>query len=274
MSKSKNKPSSPATGGKPTPKRPWLAILGVLIFGLASITTLHLFAASAAAGSFAALYLFSNDGKVSGRMSGDVKMRNGRSRAMAFPALVRNAYTTAIRSSFAAFSTAFRGLSASEIDQWNNFSYKHSDRFANTIDVKGKMAYIGVNQNLTDIGQPSITAPLAFVGTFDVALTAPVTATSAGVVTVPSSIYNAANKYLVFATKSLSAGVRRPSKSAFRVIGVDPTITLGVMDLSAMYNAKFGAPIAGGQIFVLVVAVDKTTGEKSVGSNIVSGIVT
>src|SRR5260221_2388636 len=135
-----------------------------MVFGLASICMLQPFAGAAASGSFAARYLFANDGKMSGRTSGDVKMRNGRSRAMALPSLVRNAYTTAIRSSFASFSPGFRVLTPTQIAMWNNFSYRHSDRFANTINVKGKMAYIGINQNLTDIASAPITDPVAFVG--------------------------------------------------------------------------------------------------------------
>lgn len=273
MSKSRTKSSRPSNGTKPTLPRPWPIVLSVLLFGCASITLLHLYAGAAAAGSFAALYLFANDGKVSGRMSGDVKMRNGRSRAMAFPSLVRNAYTMAVRSTFSLFSQGFRGLTATQVAAWNAFSYKHSNRFAVSYDVKGKMAYVGLNQNLTNIGQTPISDPPSFVGTLDVVLSTPIVFASAGTVTVTSSAYTAADSYIWYATGSLSAGVSRPASSAFRIIGVDAVITAGVADLSAMYVAKFGNPIAGNKLFVYAVAVDKTTGERGVGSNIIGGVI-
>ena len=42
---------------------------------------------------------------------------------------------------------------------WIAFVYIHSDRFANEIRVKGKQAFIGVNQNIINAGDPAAIHP-------------------------------------------------------------------------------------------------------------------
>ena len=208
-----------------------------------------------------ALYMFSNDGKVSGRTGGDVKMRNGRSRAMAFPALVRNIYTSTARGFFSTFSSGWRGLSDAKRTTWLNWSYSTVDRFARPITIKGKSAYVGINTNISNVGGTPIgyapvgaTPPSATIITelaIDVSL-------SQMNIVYPTNADGATT--LVYATISLSPSVSRPSQSAFRLIGIIDTSSASPADIWTAYNLKSGLPAIGSRVFIQLKSIDAVTG--------------
>ncbi len=216
-----------------------------------------------------ALYQFANNGLVSGRTGGDVKMRNGRSRGMRVPALVRNTYTGRARGVLSTMSSNWTTvLNAAQRLLWLNYEVSSSDRFGVVHTYKGKTAYVRLNANLSTAGAVIITAPpvLASAGKavdFSAAL-----AISAGGATF--DINNTANSdgllTLVYATTSLSAGISRPSKSAYRLIGVASTLVAST-DIWAAYVAKFGVPAIGANIFVQVRTIGATTGLSSAPTN-------
>lgn len=239
-------------------RRAWLKKNGMLIGGAAIILIALTFLTfgGAAVGSLAALYIFGNDGRISGRQDGNVYMRNGRIRGFRVPALIRNAYTMTQRGIFATLSAAFRGLSQGDILSWNEFSYNTSSRFGQVVAVKGKQAYVGLNANLLDIGfSPNSSAPVpTSVPTLDSATLA--ADASAGTVDLSwTTGATAANvEHLVFATAPLSPGVSRPSKSAFRLIGIIANTSSSPATLGTAYTNKFGAITAktGDKIFIQV----------------------
>lgn len=278
MSKTKTPPSKPNSGSSVV-KRPWLRHafeFSLAVFALAvlpfALVALFGFGTKAIV-SHAILYSFGLDGKFSGRMDGNVLMRNGRGRGFTVPSLVRNAYTTAIRSTLALFSISWRSLSGADQLSWNNFKYVKSDRFAKAYEVKGKAAYVALNQNLTDIGQPTISTAPAAVGALEEVVSNPQFAAAASAVKYDATGLDSNSSYLVFATNGLSAGIFRPGKSAFRIIGVQPAPVLGTVDVTTMYVTKFGETVAGTKIFLYTVPVNKTTGEKGFGSAIISSVV-
>jgi len=227
----------------------------------------------AVAVKMSALYMFSNDGKVSGRTGGNVHMRNGRSRAMAFPALVRNVFTGTARGYFSSFSTSWRALSSADIAQWNAWSYSTTDRFGRAISIKGKQAYIGVNTNLSNVGaSPISVAPVAGVTPNTTQVTRTTIAVGASQFDVIYNINTDGAKTLVFATTSLSAGISRPSQSAYRLIGIVNTTLASPADIWVAYVAKFGSPAVGARIFVQVRVINGTAGLASATTS-VDGIV-
>lgn len=208
------------------------------------------------------LYSIAENGRKSGRASGNVYMRNGRIRGFVVPALVRNSYTSAARLALAGFSSLYRALSPEQQAGWLNFSFSKSDRFGVPFAVKGKQAYVALNTNLTNIGGTLIDDAPSAVGSVGVSLldlTPDLGTPELTLRYVPVALGQA----LVFATASLSAGVFRPSQSAYRLIGTfDPTEASPV-NLLSEYNAKFGAMIEGSKIFVQVVNINTVTGESS-----------
>lgn len=214
----------------------------------------------------AALYIFANDGKISGRMQGDVKMRNGRQRAFTVPALVRNTYTSGVRSRFQEISSSYKGLAPGDVASWvNAVGFTYIDRFAVPHVLKGKALYVRLNMNLTNIGVlPITTAPIAtgVIATIinDVGIS--VGTTSATLSFTPTPIPTGV-KVLLFATTSLNGGITRPSNSAFRQIAVLPSATASGVDVYTDYIAKFGTPVVNAQIFFRAISISMATGEAS-----------
>lgn len=208
-----------------------------------------------------ALYMFSNDGKMSGRTGGDVKMRNGRSRSMAFPALVRNIYTSTARGFFATFSSGWRNLSDAERTTWLNWSYFTVDRFARPITIKGKSAYIGINTNLSNIaGTPIALAPVGATPPSATIITELATDVSLTKMNIVYAVNSTGARTLVYATTSLSPSISRPSQSAYRLIGVVDTSAASPADIWTAYTDKFGTPATGARVFVQLKSIDAYTG--------------
>ena len=250
-------------------------VLAIICFVVAPLViAAFIFFPFVGAAKFSILYLFGFNGKASGRMDGNVLMRNGRGRGFSVPALVRNGYTTNVRSLLSSFSTGWRSLTLAQQKTWLAFKYTKSDRFALPYTITGKAAYIGLNTNGANIGSAVMTDAPAPVGALEENVDTLAAANGANTMT-----YNAANldtnsKYIVFATAGLSAGIFRPGASAFRLIGLQPAPVLGAVDIASAYNAKYGhVPATGSKVFLYTVAINSNTGERSAGGEILSAIV-
>lgn len=256
-----DQPTKPKGSGRPVP--PWATVVVVMLISFAFSKLIAVFAAV----KMAMLYSVANNGKFSGRADGNVYMRNGRTRGMKIPALVRNTFTMFVRSTLASLSSAWRGLTEEQREGWQNFEYQNSDRFGNAISVKGKTAYVGLNQNL---------AMIAVDANQDAPTPAGANAQSAGSIAMDNSdaeiTFNdtstavSGNWALVSATAPLSTGVSRPSKSAFRIIGFAADLdSYSGATSYADYVAKFGAPPAGSKVFISIRGINSTTGEAVAG---------
>lgn len=245
-----------------------------VILVLLSVIIYH--AASAGHALTAALYIFANDGKVSGRMSGDVKMRNGRQRAFTVPSLVRNIYTSIVRARFQTLSSGYRSLSSEDLLTWvNAVGFSYIDRFAVPHALKGKGLYVRINSNLINVGAaPLSVAPIATGSPAEIieSLNIGIGATSF-VINAEDATVGAGYAIIVFATTSLNNGILRPSNSAFRQFTVLATGSTISANLWAEYIAKFGVPVLGGRIFVRFIQINLLTGEASAISQSMATVV-
>lgn len=237
-----------------------IAHLIVFLFAVAAL----LLWTSESAAMECLLYIFAFDGKVSGRMDGNVMMRNGRGRAFVVPALVRNNYTMTQRGLFSTFSSTYAGLTAAQVDAWRNFTIDITNRFGQAKIVRGKEAFVALNVNLAMVGSASISDPPVFVGVPAI-VTLAVTATAPGTLALAftATPTDADVAHLVFATAPLGNGITRPSASAYRLIDVIPPATATPFAAGAAYVAKFGNLIAGDKVFVSLTAVDINTGQST-----------
>lgn len=252
-------------------KRNRQKVVAIVVLAVAAIAILG---APAAGGSFAFLYIFGQFGKFSGRMDGDVMMRNGRGRGFVVPALVRNTYTMTARGLLSILSSGYRALTAAQVAAWRAFTMDSSNRFGQTVAVKGKDAYVRLNANLINIGQATIVTPPvlgAVDGITDVSTVAVDASAQTAVFVFGVSPTAANTSHKLFATRPLSNGITRPSASEFRLIDVIPTGSATPYDFAAAYIAKFGAltGTAGNKIFIQLYAVNDTTGQMtpSVGAS-------
>lgn len=251
-----------------TPAKVLLFVIGSCIFG-------YLWHYSGCA-ALATLYMFAYNGKVSGRHDGNVLMANGRGRAYATPALVRNSYTMTARGILSLLSAGWRGLTQAEMASWNALQLPATNRLGQAITISGKDAYVRLNANLINVGSaPNTSAPtLADVPAIQ-AISAFTADASAGTLSITYSPTptDTAVEHEIYATAPLSPGVFHPSRSAFRLVDVLFAATGSPYSFGTAYTNKFGAITlkAGSKIFIQLYGVENTTGQKipSVGTSTV-----
>lgn len=212
------------------------------------------------------LYQFANNGKLSGRASGNVYARNGRVRGMTVPKLVQNSNTQRVRSMFGTNSSSFRHLTADEIRAWNAASgFATVDRFGNEVNLTGKTLFVSLNQNLKLVGAPAITAPPIPVGVIGLTELVPQPDASAGdfIIDFTATPVPANSAMLISATAPVSPTITRPGRSAFRDVAVKPAATATGFDLWNDYISRFGIPKVGTRIFVRAIIVSTVTGQAS-----------
>lgn len=246
---------------KKTPMRIW--IMCILATGL--IIADQIYGVTAGGVSLGMLYILADNGRKSGRASGNVYMKNGVIRGYADPANPQTVAQMTQRASFGFLSSNWNSLSEDEQNAWNAFRITVSNRFGNPVTVSGKGAYIALNRNLFNIGDAYLTTPPLPVGIAPpttLSNTCDASAEHLKINFTPTPV-PAGVAWLVFATQSLSSGVRKPSKSAYRLITALPATTASGVDLTTEYDAVFGGVTVGARVFVKVIAIGTGNGFSS-----------
>ncbi len=197
----------------------------------------------------------------SGKSGSIVWNKNGVVKKFRKPSVVRNTYTSLVRGIFQTLSSQFRTLGIGVITEWNSFTLPSKNRIGNTTTRSGKRAYISLNTNLFLTGQTLLVDPPVLTGAEAVEL---ISITVNGSTPAISLTYTPVGSgvALVYATKGFSAGVTKPSKSAYRLIGsVDLTVA-SPADLLSAYTSKFG-PLGIGENYFFQVRNIASTGERS-----------
>ena len=210
-----------------------------------------------------ALYQFANNGLVSGRTGGDVKMRNGRSRGMKVPALVRNVNTTLARAILASVSSLWATLTPEQVVAWNSYKVTSSDRFGVMHIYGGKTAFVRLNCNLTNIATSVILdPPVGAVSPIAIEIVHLIVDSTTSTMTVTTAA-TPLGYAKVFATAPLPANVSRPAKSAFRFFTIFDSSVGGTYDFTTAYIARFGLPPVGSRVFLQLVNVSDFSGVAS-----------
>lgn len=202
----------------------------------------------------------------SGKLGGTVFLKGGASgpsaRVLAFPRNRRSGPQQYVRGLFSGISTAFRALTAAQIDAWNqaanntNATALRVNVFGDQKVVSGAQLWQRVTNILIQLGLPPYTTP-PVAGTTESILAATLVADSvAPAMTLDLTLFGGgaalpANTYLIVqGTSQRSASVSSFGKSQYRAFGVyDPAEVIPV-DIEADYIAKFGALIAGSRVGV------------------------
>lgn len=204
-----------------------------------------------------------------GKLNGTVfsKNRGGAyTRTKVTPSNPRTTAQNTVRQRLATYSQGWRALTATQLAAWNAAveNYKKTDIFGAIKNPSGINLYVKINANLTEAGQAAITLP-ALPG----AVTGPVslTLTGAAGANTLSLAYTATPvaagmTWIVYATPQVSPGVSFV-KNQFRKLGTIAAAAASPDNIDAAYTAKFGTLVAGQKIYVQVVAVNNTTGQKS-----------
>lgn len=206
---------------------------------------------------------------VSGKLNGSVFARNrGGSyvRNKTTPSNPQSTAQIAVRARLSGFSAQWKTLTQALRDAWSGASvnFAKSDVFGDPVIPTGSNLFTRVNSNIANAGGTVITAPPALIGVFQpLEATLTVDAVTPEVtIDLDSTGIDANSVFIVEATAPMSAGIAN-ANNKYRQIGTLPSATVFPYDATAMYEAKFGAPVVGKKVFARIKCINKVSGEVS-----------
>ena len=216
---------------------------------------------------------FSGVGIVDGRgkFGGSVASRNGSG------AYIRNKVTlvfpdtpaqAAVNAIFADISQAWRALSQAQRDAWNEAvsNFEHTDIFADTITPSGFNLHQQLNLNLASIGLPFIQFPPAPDSVQSLTnLTVALNGGGSSLEVNSTEAIEAGTDFIIKGTAGLSAGISFVKTELKSLVIVDDSDAFAI-DIQLPYDAVFGGlPAAGSKVFVEMIGVNNTTGQRGSG---------
>lgn len=205
----------------------------------------------------------------SGKSGTVVWQKNGRMRVNAFPALVRNSFTTAVRAILSNFSGDWSGLNQSAQNGWLNAEgWTTTNRVGQVVPLKGKQLYITLNTNLDTIGvAPLVLAPDRTSVSVPLYSATPTIDVSSTAITMNLSNDDAAFGIAIDATAPLSFGSNSPGRNKYRTIyALDDSTAIVPADIWTAYTSRFGQPVTGQTIFLVARYIGATNGQMSINS--------
>lgn len=211
-------------------------------------------------------------GDIRGKVGSTVWSRNKGGAYTRFKVTPNNPRTVAqslVRQNFSQLSKNWSGvLTDAQRDAWNAFAAANPvrDVFGNSIILTGLSTYVRMNQVLRQIGQPIITDPPTDYSVETLPNPGAITITTVSAAYAINMHMDAGSptmntNFYVFATPPLAPG-KTPNNNLFRYIG-NPSGEFDsgdTIDLTAMYEAVFGAPIEGKKSWFDVGQVNIATG--------------
>lgn len=189
-----------------------------------------------------------------GKLGGQVfsKNRSGAYiRTKVTPSNPQSARQSAIRSLFAAISAAWSILTAAQRAGWNGAvaSWATTDVFGDLKNPSGKNLHQRLNQNLGNTEQTLIEDVPAKIDLPTDQITAVDIAVGAATLTLTGAYDTAGTAVQVFGTTQLSQGTSFV-KDKLRQIYTADAAAVTPADAYTAYVAKFGAPVAGDNVFI------------------------
>jgi hypothetical protein len=195
-----------------------------------------------------------------GKLGGHVfaKNRGGNyMRTKVTPVNPQTARQTAVRSLFGAIASAWSSLTQTQRDSFGGLveAYSSTNIFGDIKSPSAIALHQKLNFNLGNSGQAQITTALAPIAVPNSAVTDAEYEVGSTAFFVNYAGDTTGSKVLIFATTSLSQGTKFV-KDKLRQIGVVDGSASGDYDAYALYNAKFGVPAIGANIYVGVKTVN------------------
>ena len=172
-------------------------------------------------------------------------------RAWVVPANPQSIAQLAVRARLATQASAYDGLTEAQQNAWiaAASTVQSKPRLGQSGPLTGLQLFVRLNANLTRVGEPALTTP-SDRPTFDANIATGLELTNVSnnvaVKLTCSGSSGAFNE--VWACAPQNSGTRRPL--SWRRLGELPAVVGGKADLTALYSAKFGLPVAGQRVFV------------------------
>lgn len=203
-------------------------------------------------------------GKIGGHVAS--KNRGGAYlRTKVTPVNPQTSFQNAVRNRLTAFAQAWRGLTASQRNAWNNAvsDFAKTDIFGDIKQPSGINLYVKLNANLDSVGVSALSLPplpseVSPVLTISGSAAAGVPALSVSFTPDPVPADTA---FILMATAQVSPG-KSFLKNEYRELSVLDAASTSPKNALADYNARFGSLVAGQKIGLGLVPVNKLTGQK------------
>ncbi|MFO7161178.1 MAG: hypothetical protein DIU81_006830 [[Clostridium] cellulosi] len=202
------------------------------------------------------------------KLNGSVASRNRYGdfwRNKTSPVNRQTTHQTAVRALFAANSSAWRGLTASQRQAWieaaPNFPF--TDVFGDQLTLSGNALYLKLNQNLQNAGEDPISEPPAPVA---IPVLAGFKLTFAdGVYSISwDNTVTGDFKLMIYAAPNVSTG-RQYVKNLFKFCGVVDTLT-SPQEISTLLTDRLGSLQAGTALWVKALLVSTDSGQQGLPS--------
>jgi len=180
------------------------------------------------------------------------------------PSNPQTSHQVAVRARLTSFSQQWRSLTQTQIAAWRSAvgNFSKTDIFGDIRHPSGINLFVKLNVNLARIGVASLTDPPA-PGTVEAVTSIIVTASSItpslSVAYLPTPV--PANTKLVVSATPLESAGKNFVKSEFRDIAIINAATASPYNALAAYTARFGALIAGQQVFFKLTPINDVTGQ-------------
>lgn len=206
-----------------------------------------------------------------GKFGGSVASRNASGayiRNLVIPVNPDTPAQSARKAVFAEVATNWRDLSQVQRDEWNEAvpNFEHTDIFGDTIQPSGFNLHQQLNLNLAAIGLAFISSPPApseVQSLTNLVLQLNMAGTSLEVDSTEA--ITASTDFIIEATVGLSAGVSFVDSELKAIVIVTDSDAFPI-NIQLAYDAIFGAlPPAGTKVFVRMVGVNNTTGQRGTG---------
>jgi len=172
-------------------------------------------------------------------------------RSWVVPANPRSAEQLVTRSRLSNAAQAYDTLTEAQQDAWIAAAALEQSKptLGQSGPLTGLQLYTKLNAALAMVGEPAVVTPPE-KPTFDANVAQSLELTNtAGTVAIKLVCAGSSDSFnLVRAAAPQNSGTRRPM--SIRYLGELPEVVAGKSDITALYTAKFGAPVAGQRIFV------------------------
>jgi hypothetical protein len=174
-------------------------------------------------------------------------------RSLVTPSNPRTAAQLSVREIFTNVAKRWRALTQVQRDAWIAAAeaQKSKSRLGQSGPLTGSQLFVKVNATLAQFGQDEVDAPPAvpsFAGLAPVGLV--ITNTGGTIALKLTCSGDPGENTIVRASAPQSAG--RQVCNDLRVVGTCPAAVAGAADITALYTARFGVPVAGAKVFVRV----------------------
>lgn len=176
-------------------------------------------------------------------------------RSRATPVNPRSTQQGVVRARMASNAAAWRAITAAQRAGWTDLgaSMSRTDSLGQSYTLNGFAAYCSVNNNLSAMGNATVSDAPALVTPVNLA-TVTITLTAAAVsIAYTATPLAAGSRLFTYCSPQRSAG--RSFESDMRLLAVSAAAAASPAVLTTAYTAKFGIPIVGNRVFFTFVTV-------------------